>query len=302
MPTLRTLRRAPAALLTALALLALPALPACEKKSDSITPDAGGEQTGGLDLLYKAAAVKLKQDAKMTLKISGMGQSGEMSADVTGLLDVSDAAGKLKVAFTVAEVRTLDISESMRPKPKEGEPAPDLKAKLQAASGARVVDLRGKEDEAASKSLPENAAKDKKNDEDVSMAASFLGLPSLPDKPLVEGSPVKVKKQEPEKMPFGGEIEMDTETTFTLVKIDSSSGKRLAEVKFESESSGANEFNQGGRSFTVSLDVSAEGTLVFDLDAQLPVRSSIKSTQVISAGEQGESEFQYTLESTYAPA
>ena len=153
--------------------------------------------------------------------------------------------------------------------------------------------------EDATKALPENAGLDKKEGV-TAMVTSFafgvFGPPELPEKTLVEGAPVKVSEQKEEAF-FGLKIPMDTTSTYTLVKIDTSSGKRIAEVKYEAESSGARE--EGKQMLTV--DVNTEGTILFNLDDQLPVSRKGRQTTNISAGEMN-AEIANTFEATYAPA
>lgn len=299
MPTFRTRL----ALLAALSISTAAALPGCKKNADSIPPDGstpGGEVAGGTQLRYKPGDYKLKQDAKLTFKASSPQGVQEASLDVSGLLTVSPSgADRFKVAFTVSDVRQLDFSKEMLPKPKEGETAADPKTAMLAATGASIRDLRGETVEDATKALPENAGLDKKEGV-TAMVTSFafgvFGPPELPEKTLVEGAPVKVSEQKEEAF-FGLKIPMDTTSTYTLVKIDTSSGKRIAEVKYEAESSGARE--EGKQMLTV--DVNTEGTILFNLDDQLPVSRKGRQTTNISAGEMN-AEIANTFEATYAPA
>ena len=306
MPARRLLRFS-----TALALLGALGLGACKKSADSAGPtnsasDAATPAGGGVVLRYKPGPTKIKEDLKVSFVASGGGQGGEMKADITGILDVSDASpDKLRVAFSILDVRQFELTGGMKPTPKDGKPVPDLNAKLKEAKGARIIDLLGETDKAATKALPENAAKKEgapPDELDMSSFGSFLGLPSeLPKDGLVEGKPVKVSKEEKENV-FGLEIDMETETTYTLVKVDNSSGKRLAEIRIESESSGAKEMAQGGKNIMLSLDVTSESTLIFNLDDQLPVKNTLASTQNFSAGSEGGGEFRVNLDATYAPA
>ncbi len=297
---------------TALALFGALGLGACKKSADSAGPatSSGGDTStpagGGVVLRYKPGPTKIKEDLKVSFVASGGGQGGEMKADITGLLDVSDAGpDKLKINFSILDVRQFELSGGMKPEPKDGKPVPDLNAKLKEAKGARIIDMLGETDKAATKALPENATKKEgapPDELDMSSFGSFLGLPSeMPKDGLVEGKPLKVSKEEKENV-FGLEIDMETETTYTLVKVDNSSGKRLAEIRIESESSGAKEMAQGGKNIMLSLDVTSESTLIFNLDDQLPVKNTLSSTQNFSAGNEGGGEFRVTLDATYAPA
>lgn len=275
----------------------------CKKSADSVDADGGGgEVAGGIDVRYKAAAFKLKQDTKFSFKFTSKGGAGEATADVTGLLDVTPSgADKLKVAFSVAEVRAIEVSGGQQPKPKEGEAPVDPKAVVLASTGATIVDLKGDLDAAATKALPETAALKAKPEAEaqyVGLVAGFLGLPDqLPEKQLVEGTPSKTSKREKKDTPLG-QMDMDISTAFTLVKIDAASGKRIAEIKFESESSGARE--QGDQQ--LSVDAVAEGTLMFNLDDQLPVALKLGSTYSMTFGSQGSAEIRTSIDSTFTPA
>jgi hypothetical protein len=223
----------------------------------------------------------------------------EASADLVGVLDVADAGGKLKVGLSVTEVREFALGKDMLPKPKEGEAVVDPKTAALAFTGAFIADMRGELDEEATKTLPETtAAKDKKGVDAAvaSFATGVLGLPELPKPGLVEGKEVEVSERKNESLQ-GLQIPVDTVSKFTLVKIDSSSGKKIAEIKYESTSSGAVE--QGKQ--LITLDVSAEGVVFFDVDAQLPVSRKSQSTTNIAAGEQGV-EIVNTLDVTFSPA
>jgi hypothetical protein len=305
---------------TALALLGVLGLSAatttlmltgCKKAADSASPDGGGSgggQTagGGHVLRYKSAPARLKENLNVSFSLTGGGQSASMKADLTGLLDISPSgADRLRVGFSVLEVRALELTGGMKPEAKDGKPAPDAKAKLLEAKGARIIDLLGDTDKNATKALPENQKKpDAKEDEvDMNSFGSFLGLPpEMPKDGLVEGTPLKISKEEKENF-FGGlEIDMETETTYTLVKIDNSSGKRIADIKIESESSGAKEMSQGGRSMMISVDIASEATIAFNLDDQLPVRTHIESTTSFSAGSEGGGESRIVMDATYEPA
>lgn len=295
---------------TALALfgaLAATTTAGCKKSADTAGPDGGGGGAttgGGVVLRYKASAAKLTETVNVAFTLSGA-QTGAMKADLTGLLDISPAgAEKLRVGFSVLDVRNFEVSGALKPEPKDGKPVPDLKAKLLEAKGARVVDLLGDADKDASKALPENTKKEGApvDEYDMSSFGSFLGLPpEMPKDGLTEGKPHKISKEDKENL-NGIEVDMDVETTYTLVKIDSSSGKRVAEIKIESESSGAKELSQGGKTMMLAVDIASESTVQFNLDEQLPVSAHIESTTTFSAGSEFSVESRIVMDSTYAPA
>ncbi|PCC69921.1 hypothetical protein SAMN02745121_07304 [Nannocystis exedens] len=275
---------------------------ACKKGADTAGPDAAGgsgDQAAGTELRYKAGPYKLRADVKFSFKATSPQGVNEAAGDLSGLLDVTDAGGKLKVGLSVTEVRDFVLGKDMLPPPKEGETPVDPKTAVQGFTGAFVADMRGELDEAGTKALPETAAaKEKKGVEAAvaGFATGVLGLPELPKVALVEGKTVETNERKDENLQ-GLVIPVDTASKFTLLKIDSSSGKRIAEIKYESESSGAVE--QGKQMIT--LDVAAEGTVLFDLDDQLPVRRTSSSTTNISAGQMG-FEIVNTIDTTFTRA
>lgn len=302
MSTPRSRRSATLALLFALtaATATATATTGCKKGAGAIEPDGagGGKVAGGTELRYKAAPTKLKADVKFSFKATSPMGVNEASGDLTGTLDVADAGGKLKVGLAVTEVRDLTIGKDMIPPPKEGETPVDPKAAMQAFTGAFLADMRGELDEEATKTLPETAAaKEKKGVEAAvaNFAIGVLGLPELPKPALVEGKPVETSERKEENLQ-GLKIPTDITSKFTLVKIDASSGKRIAEIHYESTSSGAVE--QGKQMIT--LDVASEGVVFFNLDDQLPVSRKQSSTTNIAAGEMG-FEVVNELEATFSP-
>ena len=290
--------------LALLGALGLGSLVACEKTpdADTNTPSTPGA-AGGTVMRYKVAPSRLKETIKVSFGISGGGGTGEIKVDATGLLDISDAGnGKLKIGRSVVEVRELEMTGALKPKPKEGEPLPDFKAELLAGKGASIIDALGNEDKGASAALPENAKKKDDAKSEFSGFMDFLGLPSdLPAEGLAEGTPWKTKKEEPAgKGPMA--VDMESDLTYTLVKIDASSGKRLAELKIEAEASGATEMSQGGQSMMISVDATTESTIVFNLDDQIPVSYHLAITQVGTYGQRGSGELRISIDATYEPA
>lgn len=258
---------------------------------DGATPAVPGAQAA-VAFQYKVGAQKLKQNAKVTFVVSG-GQSGEMSADFTALLDMQDAGGAIKVNYSVAELRDLKLSGALEPKPKEGE-ATDPKEKFKALTGASIVSATGEVDKEKTKALPENA----KQEPGMGQFIEFFRLPELPEKPLAMGVPVTVEEEEEIDFMGGMKMPTESESIFTLVSVDDSSGKRLATIKVEGETSGALEHPQAGM---ITLEAAEEHTLIFNLDDQVPVSVNAEATQSMTFGSQGGAEFTYSLQGTYEP-
>src|SRR5690606_5519486 len=116
------------------------------------------EVSSGTELRYKAGAYKLKSEVKFTFKATSPQGVSEASGDLSGLLDIADAGGKLKVGMAIAEVRAFELGQGILPDPAEGEAPFDPKAAAQAFTGAFVADMRGEVDKDATEALPETAA------------------------------------------------------------------------------------------------------------------------------------------------
>ncbi len=260
---------------------------------DGGTPAVAAPAAGAITLTYKNAAHKLKQNSKVKFTVSGA-QAGELNADFSAMLDVSDAGGDLKVAYSVAELRSLELTGALKPKAKDGAEAPDPAEKFKVLTGASIVSPTGKPDKDKTKALPENAD----HKPETAQFTTFFQLPELPEKPLSVGVPVTVEKEEDIDFMGGMKMPTESESIFTLVSVDDSSGKKLATVKIEGETSGALEHPQAGM---ISLDATEEHTLVFNLDDQVPVSVTAEATQAMTFGSQGGAEFSYTLNATYEP-
>jgi len=309
-------RRPARALLGALSLLLLAPL-GCDKGEGpaSATPGAGGgspAKGSGVVLRYAAAAKKLTQTTTFEFTSSGGGQYGEMKLELVAGIELVPEGDKLKVLWAIRELPKVELKGNLEPKAEAGKPAPpDPKTVLLArGKGAFVTDLLGEGDEDATKALAENEADRKKGEEVrkaieearaaskdppadaqewaagaqlVGLVSGVFNLPGLPEAGLKPGKKLTVEKEEETPLGEGGPVlPIESETTYLLVKVDEAGGKKIAEVAIESEASGATEM-QGGM---LVVDQATEATLLFDLDAGLPVELKVTTTQSFSFGEQ----------------
>ncbi len=281
--------------------LCLAASGGCDKPTADNPPPGGGgaapvdapAASNTISLAYKTAAHKIKQSSQVKFNISGA-QAGELSADFSALLDISDAGGSLKVAYSVLEVRALNLTGVLKPKPDKDGATPDPNAKLKALTGATIVSTTGEPDSDRTKALPENAD----NKPEMAQFTAFFQLPELPAKPLALNVPVTVESEEEVDFMGGMKMPTESETIYTLTAVDNSSGKKLATVKIEGTTSGAIEHPQAG---TISLDAEEDRTLVFNLDDQIPVSVNGTASQALVFGSQGSAEFAFQLGATYEP-
>jgi hypothetical protein len=305
----------------------------CKKEGGSTAGpgDAGKKQEAGVSLRYDKKAKTLKQNTTVGIKVSGGGQYGELNMTLEATLNLADAQNdKVEVGWKIDAVDSLELKGMLKPKEEEGKPAPvDPKTTLvEKGNGAWVMDLRGEADKEATKALPVNAKKreeqerkkkereeKKKKGKDgdkgedggptpepgeqlLAYMEGIFQLPHLPEKNMEVGKPLVIEEEE--EAPLGGEdgggpvLPIESETIYTLIKVDDSGDKRIAEYQVEVEASGATEF-QGGM---LVVDVSREATVLFNIDDGVPVRVEVTSTQAFSMGDQG-SEFTTIIESDF---
>lgn len=255
---------------------------------------AGAQQGAGVQLRYAVAPAKLTQTAKFDMSTSGGGQFGEAALQFSAQLELVPQGDKLKVVWSFAGIDKLDLEGMFASK----DAASDPKAMLVAeGKGAFIVDGRGQLDEAASKALTENVARRKRFEELtkggpnaqpdpglrlLAFADAMIVLPDLPEQGLEVGKPVTVNEEEETELGESGtKLPTETETKYTLVKIDESGGKRIAELQVDGVSSGAAEM-QGAM---LTVDATTEGSMLFDLDAKLPVSYRFTRTQSFGLGQ-----------------
>ncbi len=290
-----------------LAISLLVVAPSCTKKGGTETPGetgGAGKAGAGLELRYALAPGKLVQTGKFDMSTTGGGQFGEAKLQFTANLELAPQGDKLKVVWSFADVGQLDLQGMFAGKDAAAE---DPKALLVSeGKGAFLVDARGQLDEGASEKLAENAARRQRFAELQKAAASgkaappggaaqllaladaMIALPDLPEQGLEVGKPITISEEEQTELGGSGIVlPTEKETKYTLVKIDESGGKRIAEIAVDGVSSGATEM-QGSM---LTVDITNEGTMLFDLDAKLPVSYRFTRTQAFSAG-------QVTIEST----
>lgn len=248
--------------------LALALLVGCTAHAPAADPGPGDTL-----IRYKLAPFKLREEATLAVKSRGPAINGEMQVALTGQLDVEAIGSKLKVVHRVTDVARAEGSGTYSTLG-DGSPT-DLAKLLREASGAQIVDVRGEPDEAASATLAENAADEAGY---LGVADTVLQLPrDLPEAGLAVGVPFTSKKSEQEDI-AGISLAVETGTTVTLRGVTTTDGRRLAELDVSSERVGATEVQTKGLAAGLSFEGTSAGTLVFDLDAQLPVSLRLKST------------------------
>jgi hypothetical protein len=131
------------------------------------------------------------------------------------------------------------------------------------------------------------------------MGGQVITLPDLPEVGLVEGKEIKVPTKEEDRNLGGQTLPIEVDQTYNLEKIDASSGARIATLKFKSAGSGAEEMQGGQGTMFVAYEEETEGTLLFDLDANLPVSIKVEQATMISFGDNSAEQY-LELEASYS--
>lgn len=271
-----------------------------ESASPSTTPsqtqNPGGD-TNAIQVRYQAEAQNLRKDTQFSISVTSGANSASMAADLTALLALSQASEEdIKIVYQITEVRDLQLTGGFKPE----DPKVNLKELLSQLTGSLVISPTGEPDAEKSEALPENQTKseDKQKAELRQWVGGFLSFPELPEVQLVVGKAVTHEKEDEFPLPDGRKVPIEEESTYTLVNIDTSQGARIAEIKLETEGTGALEVQQN----MISVAYSSQGMLRFNLDEQIPVSVELEESQTIAVGSEGGAEFAVKVNSTFKPA
>ena len=300
---------------------------ACDKGGKTETPGAGSDGAGagegggtaadGHTLRYDSKALKLKQVASIKSTNSGGGQYAEIDMDIKASVELSEHSDKIKLTYQIDSVDRLELKGAFAPKKDGDDPK---KFVTERGKGALLLDRLGEVDNDASDALPENKAlrdemeklekeieEQRKAGKDVSVGAGtqvmpflagLLQLPDLPKEALQVGKPITIEAEEEQELgAMGIVVPMESESTYTLVKIDDSGSAPIAEVLFEQEESGAAEV-QGNM---ITIDSSSEGTLLFNLQDNVPVSYEITNSNAFGFGQMN-GESTTIIKATWEPA
>lgn len=309
--------------LAMLILAATAGLQGCKGGQELQVPDAasadprgGGSvdvpAAAGTVFRYQARARSLRQTGHLEMVQRGAGQYAEATLDLSAAVGLEPLSDRLKVVWSIDAVDGLELRGALQ----SSSPGDDPKAFLvEFGRGAYLSDLRGQAEE--DPTLPENTGREAKLAalrEELEAAAAagnaapvapglqmlsylppMLQLPSLPEEPLPLGEAVNVHREEETELGDTGVLlPFDVEMAYTLVSIDDSGGTRIAEMSFEGSAIGATD-GPGGE---VVVESRQRGTLLFNLDEQIPVSYESLRTETIEMG-QFSAETETTIRSTW---
>lgn len=264
------------------------ALAACGPKPSPPKPPVEAPVSDAVELRYVAGSVA--QEVELELTETRVGQYVEAQARLAVALELSLTGEVLRTAWSLQAVEPLELTGTVAPDEHHG--ARGLL--LTRGKGLAVGDVHGVIDTDATAADPINvdrlAAMDAKAPPAGVLLASVLAelvpLPRLPAGPLRVGERAEVEEEsETVVMTEGVELVLPTTTVhrFTLRGIEAQGGARVAELQLEVAS--VAEPHDPAAGPTARLESRTEGTLLFDLDAGMPVRWDLTKSETFTVGE-----------------
>lgn len=278
------------------AALALP-LAACGKKPPPQPPQEPSEPEG-VTLRYMATEQPLQQDVQLQLTQTRLGLYIEADLKVTAELRLAAEGEGLRTQWAVLDVSDLSLTGTVEP----GDVDRVRTLLTEQAKGTTLTDAHGLVDVDATAAESANQARAQAvSGKDAPAAASLLmsalaeqlRLPQLPAAPLRPGEPLEIA-EESETVVTDAELVLPTTTVhrFTLARVDELQSGRLAEIALVIASVAQPELDPEAETEAeetepaAELQSQAEGTLVFDLDRNLPVSLELSGTETLRIGEQ----------------
>lgn len=269
--------------------------------SPAVAQGTSANQSKAVQIRYGALTVDLVQQARVDFTTTGGGEYAQATLDVRSALGLKTRNDAVEVGWTIVGLDEVTLQGSLEPS-SEDRPGAYVKAQ---GTGAWVMTPHGIVDLDASGAHPANATRrallaavDAKVAEAqagteelvrpppgaalLKLLPELLALPHLPREPLAVGGTVEYKENH-ETVLIGTDLVIPTETTtrYTLIKVESGAGIRLAEVAFESQDWGGLELEEGD----VVLQNATEGTMLFDIDRGVPVDLNYTREESLVAGE-----------------
>lgn len=265
------------------------ALAACGPKPSPPKPPVETPVSDAAELRYVAGSVA--QELELELTETRVGQYVEAEARLTATLELSLAGDVLRTAWSLQAVEPLKLTGTVTPN--EHHQARGLL--LARGKGLAIGDVHGVIDTDATAADPINVARLAAMDATAppagvllaSVLAELVPLPRLPAGPLRVGERAEVEEEsETVVMAEGVELVLPTTTVhrFTLRGIEDQGGARVAELQLE-VASVAEPAGDPAAEPVARLESRTEGTLLFDLDASMPVSLDLTQTETFTVGE-----------------
>jgi hypothetical protein len=264
------------------------ALAACGPKPSPPKPPVETPVSDTVELRYVAGSVV--QDVELELTETRVGQYVEAEARLTVALELSLAGEVLRTAWSLQAVEPLKLTGTVTPD--EHHKARGLL--LARGKGLAIGDVHGVIDTDATAADPINVERLAAMNATAppagvlltSVLAELVPLPRLPAGPLRVGERAEVEEEsETVVMAEGIELVLPTTTVhrFTLRGIEDQGGARVAELQLEVAS--VAEPQDPATEPAARLESRTEGTLLFDLDAGVPVSLDLTHSETFTLGE-----------------
>lgn len=264
------------------------AVAACGPKPPPPKAPVETPASDAVELRYVAGSVV--QEVELELTETRVGQYVEARARVTAALELSRAGEGLRTTWALQAVEPLELTGTVAPD--EHHKARGLL--LARGKGLAVGDVHGVIDTDATDADPVNAARLAAMDAKAPPAgvllmgvlAELLLLPRLPAGPLRVGEPTELEEEsETVVVADGAELVLPTTTVhrFTLRSIEAQGGARVAELQLVVAS--VAEPQDPAAEPAARLERRTEGTLLFDLDAGMPVSLDLTQNETFAVGE-----------------
>lgn len=293
MATVVPLRSLPLALVAA--ALALPTGACNRNEPPSQPPDDA--LSDGIVLRYAVPEASLQQDLALQLTRTRLGLYIEADLQARAELRLSERGSALETRWMVTDVSALTLDGTVEP-----DEADRVRALLETqGKGTMIGDAHGRLDGAATDADPVNVARVAALSDGqppsvggailMTVLSEQLRLPRLPDTALVPGQPVEIE-EESETVVTDADLVLPTTSVhrFTLRKVEPIANTRMAELDLVVASVAQPEVDPllepEDAKPAAELHSRAEGTLVFDLDRNLPVSMELSRTDSLRIGNQ----------------
>ncbi|MEM9454755.1 MAG: hypothetical protein AAGF11_11285 [Myxococcota bacterium] len=288
-----SLRSLPLALVAA--ALALPTGACNRNKLPSQSPD---DASAGIVLRYAVPQASLQQELALQLTRTRLGLYIEADLEARAELRLSERGSALETRWTVTDVPALTLDGTVEP----GE-ADRVRVLLEAQGQGTVIgDAHGVLDGAATDADPVNVARMTALATEqtppsaggailMTVLSEQLRLPRLPNTALMPGKPAEFE-EESETVVTDADLVLPTTSVyrFTLRKVEPVADTRVAEVDLVVASVAQPEVDPElepeDAEPAAELESRAEGTLVFDLDRNVPVSMELSRTDSLRIGDQ----------------
>ncbi len=269
---------------------------ACGPKGPALNPTAATDAERGIRLRYLGEETTLEQETELQLTHTSVGQYVDASLKLTAGISLKTDGERLTTDWRIRGIDPLELEGTTAP----GDVEKARELLLAHGKGGAIGDPFGVIDVAATDALPLNQIRTEALTDPTAgspaaalvmgVLAEQLRLPRLPPDLLEPGTPVVVE-EESETVVTDAELVLPTTTVYryTLLKVDDSGTRRVAELSIEianvAQSEGGPEDEDEDTEPEAKLESKVDGTLLFDVDQGLPVSVELNRSETFKVGK-----------------